>query len=475
MAKIIVSVGFEFPARVTESVSTNSDRSLLDADIIIFRGDLDAFPSETNVLREQQTYKGDRWISEEGSFALKRAVTHWRSQLKIAYETGKTIIILLAPFERVFVDSGERQYSGTGRSRRATVMLSEVHNYQFLPITLQVTAAVGRGIKQSADLEFLLPLWNLLKSHFEYQVMIEGKFKPLLLTRTGDKVVGGMIAGKGTMILLPDLVLPQKFLFTESGNWSSAAKQFGHQFLTAIAETDNAIRVEGDLTPAPDWASAPEFQFLEEQETRVVILSLDEKIELLTAQRQKEEEKLKEVGSLRSLLYEKGPRLESAVQEALRILGFQVDTFKTGEHEFDAVFQSAEGRFIGEVEGRDQKWIAIGKLSQLERNIQEDYARDEVETHAKGVLFGNAERILPRSQRGPYFTEKVLSGARRSKISLVCTPDLFDVIRYLKNTPDMDFAQKCREAIANCDGGIVAFPKHPNQMDDSELLPKSKS
>jgi hypothetical protein len=175
------------------------------------------------------------------------------------------------------------------------------------------------------------------------------------------------------------------------------------------------------------------------------------------------------------LLYEKGPLLEVAVREALKILGFHTETFKSGEHEFDAVFESEEGRFIGEIEGRDQKGIAIEKLSQLERNIQEDYAREEVQAYAKGVLFGNAERILPRSKRHSFFTEKVLSGARRSKISLICTPDLFDVVKYLKNTDDPDFARECREAIAACDGGIVTFPKPENETIEMDLVPRGES
>jgi hypothetical protein len=476
MAKIVVSVGFRFPGGIVEYIPTNSDRSLLDADVIIFRADISEFPSEETHLGQLRTYQGDRWLSEEGSFALKRAARHWHSQLKIAYETNKTVLVLLPPYEQVYVDSGERSYSGTGRNRHTTVMLARINNYEFLPIEVKPTAGVGTGIKPATDLGFLTPLWNFLKEHLEYQVMLEGtSFKPPLLTRTGNKIVGGLLSGKGALVLWADIRLPRETFVTEGGAWSKVAKQFGHQLLDLIIETDRVVHAESNVTPTPTWATASEFRLQEESQIQGSILSLDNEIETLIAKRRVEQERLIKAGSLRALLFEKGPRLESAVRDALTTLGFQADRFKEGEHEFDAVFESPEGRFIGEVEGRDQKGIAIEKLSQLERNIQEDYTRDEITTYAKGVLFGNAERLIPIEQRGGFFTAKVLSGAQRSRISLVRTPDLFEVAKSLRNFPDADFAKKCREAIALGEGGIVVFPKPERPSDDVGFLQTDKS
>jgi len=48
---------------------------------------------------------------------------------------------------------------------------------------------------------------------------------------------------------------------------------------------------------------------------------------------------------------------------------------------------SPEGdRYIGEAEGKENKAVNIDKLGQLERNIQEDFARDEVQEPARGIL-----------------------------------------------------------------------------------------
>jgi hypothetical protein len=169
-------------------------------------------------------------------------------------------------------------------------------------------------------------------------------------------------------------------------------------------------------------------------------------------------------------LYEQGKPLESAVLEAMRLFGFDAQPFSNGESEFDGVFQSPEGRCLGEVEGRDNRPINIDKFSQLERNLQEDFAREEITEHAKGVLFGNAFRLMPINERGEFFTAKCLSASKRINAALVRTPDLFAPARYLKETPDDAYAEACRKAIFNTAGNVVSFPPPPIQDMRSEFI-----
>src|SRR5207245_1319034 len=105
--------------------------------------------------------------------------------------------------------------------------------------------------------------------------------------------------------------------------------------------------------------------------------------------------------------------------------------FAESDSEFDVIFESPEGRCLGEVEGKDTKAINIDKFSQLERNLQEDFAREGVTEYAKGVLFGNAERLKPPAERGHAFTGKCITAAKRVHAALVRTADLFDPVRYL--------------------------------------------
>jgi hypothetical protein len=170
---------------------------------------------------------------------------------------------------------------------------------------------------------------------------------------------------------------------------------------------------------------------------------------------------LLQAGAVRALLFEQGPRLESAVLDALSTLGFSATRYNEGGSEFDAVFESPEGRFLGEVEGKDNKAINIDKFSQLERNLQEDFAREDVQDFAKGVLFGNPERLTDPSERKQAFTEKCIAAAKRVHVALVKTADLFDPVRYLKANSDPEYANACRKAIFGAAGEIVQFPVPP--------------
>ncbi len=92
-------------------------------------------------------------------------------------------------------------------------------------------------------------------------------------------------------------------------------------------------------------------------------------------------------------MFEKGKLLENVIIEALRLLGFKAVPYKDSTSEFDVVFESDQGRLIGEAEGKDTKAVNIDKLRQLAMNVHEDLQREDVSSPAKPVLFGNGFRL----------------------------------------------------------------------------------
>ncbi len=111
---------------------------------------------------------------------------------------------------------------------------------------------------------------------------------------------------------------------------------------------------------------------------------------------------------------------------------------------------------------REVPQFVSGVLTGNKRNIQEDFARDEVSEHAKGLLFGNAFRLSPVNERAKFFTEKCVSAAKRVGAALIRTPDMFGPAKYLKeNSLDTDYAEKCRKAIFIAAGDVVIFPIPP--------------
>ena len=147
-------------------------------------------------------------------------------------------------------------------------------------------------------------------------------------------------------------------------------------------------------------------------------------------------------------------------------MGFRATPFKDSDSEFDVVFESNEGRHIGEVEGKDNKSVSVEKLRQLSMNIHEDLQREEVSNPTKPVLFGNAFRLQPITTRGKPFTEKCIAAAVMSSTALVFTPDLFFVVKYLLHNEDLDYARECRRTLSDTNGR-VSFPKPPD-LESSE-------
>lgn len=444
--KKIFSIGFDFPGNAAEGFPLTSKQSLLDADIIIFEPNIDYYPSSRD-------YKGKPLISENDSYKLKEDAYYWRTELKTAFDSGKTILIFLSEFQEVYIYTSNQE-------------VKRFNNYSILPLDFkQIVPKRGKEIKVIKDLKFLATYWKEFAPYSVYEVYLEGEIpNPMLTTKTGNKVVGAIYSEeKGSFIFLPPIRYDEDsfIIYNEDQDeelWTKEAISFGKRLASCLIEVDKILKTSRESTPPPDWTWQSRYRMEKEASLEKRIKDINGSIEEMQNIRSELLVELEQEGRLRKLLYEKGSPLEEAILEALRLLGFKAEGYSDAESEFDAIFISPEGRFLGEVEGKDNKAIAIEKLSQLERNLHEDFAKEEVSEYAKGVLFGNAFRLQPPSERSDSFTHKCLTSAGRSKVALVCTTDLFNVAKYLKEHKDVSYAKECREAIMRAEGEIVKFP-----------------
>ena len=143
--------------------------------------------------------------------------------------------------------------------------------------------------------------------------------------------------------------------------------------------------------------------------------------------------------------------------------------------EIDAIFESEEGRFIGEVTGKENKPVDIDKLRQLSHNILQDSYRDGGREAAKGILFVNAYRLEPPENRKDTFNANCKNKAVLDSIALVATKDLFPVVHYLSSHAEeaakQDYARACREVLASGSGEIT-FPAPPPASTKTRSLAK---
>lgn len=466
MAKRIFSVGFNFPGDEAECISFESNWSLLDADIIIFEPRI-GYYGQSTISNKQ--HMGKPLLDESASFKTKERANHWKSELQIALDSGKTIIVFLSELEEFYVYKEKQELFEFDKD------LELFSNYSMLPINFdRIVPRFGKEIRIAQDLKFLSAYWKEFAPYSSYKVYLGGHFEnAILTTKMGNKIVGAIVSNKkGCLILLPPIRYDiDKFLeedeYDEEGNelWRPEAIAFGKRLTAYLVDIDKARQSNSEATPPPKWTKTQKYKLAKEVTLEREIESVTKRIEELKRHQTELNLQLEEEGKFRRLLYEGGASLEEAILKVLHLMGFDARRYKEGDSEFDVVFTSLEGRFLGETEGKENRAINIDKLSQLERNLQEDFSRKEVTEYAKGVLFGNAYRLKPLTKRPEFFTQKCITGAKRSKLALIRTPDLFQVAKYLNENNDPDFAKKCREVIKQTEGEIVVFPQIPSSSE----------
>lgn len=464
MQKNIFAYGFNLPdVEGFEPLSLTSARSMLDADIIAVEPSFRDFST-------YGLYQGVPKMDEHSSSIYRETKIRWAAQINAALKAGRTVVFFLTKPEDHFFYTGKTQNVGTAGRPRVQAMVHACSSYDFLPLH-QFNRSVADGVvftNTRDGAEVIGEYWQEFGQYSTYRCYFEPIMgsKTLLKTKGGEHDVATMLRiGSGNLIILPELTwghLNEDVAEASDDEgeyqWPDEYVPFTLRLRDLLFGMDKRLRATDECTEAPAWAAASEYRLDAEGVTEREMINVTAEMEILRAQHAELERQLAGKGALRALLYETGKRLEVAVREALAILGFDVQHFEDDQSEFDAIFVSAEGRFIGEVEGRENKAVDVKKASQLHRNISEDFARDDVSEMAIGVLFGNPFRLKPPAERDEAFTRKVLTFAETVNLALVKTADLFTATRYVMNSGDMAFAKRCREAIAAGTGSVVEFP-----------------
>ena len=452
MEKKIITIGYEIPGHSDWYFPFSSNQSILDADIIVFE------PNFSKYSRIGGNSQGKPNYAENVFLKLQEDSQYWQKELSTALEAGKTIFVFFKKFEEAYFQKG--------------LMKPKLYdNYQFFPVSIPtIVPRRGKEIVFSGHPIFS-SLWDIFEGKFKYESYLDYKVKtPLFTTRTGDKVVGALFrVGSGNIVLLPVLGYDRdKFRpfdrRARKYDWSTEATNFGSSLVKAFVDIDKALRNDDTRTPPPGWTNDENFQLARERTMREETDRKSEEIDKLTSEKSELLKKIDREGKLRDLLFEKGKALESVVISALEILGYKADNYDDGILELDQVIISPDGdRFIGETEGKDKSAVGVDKLRQLITNTLEDLDRDEVEKQAVGILFGNGCRLTKPSDRTELFTPKCIEATNSSNCTLVRTTDLFQVVKYIRESGDDDFAKSCRDAIKNGVGQIVEFPPIPNK------------
>lgn len=143
--KKILTIGFELCDENSEFCEFNSDLSLLDWDIILFKPSIDSY-----LHSYESMYQGKPCLSDDKSFQLREQSEHWRREIKSAIENGKLVIVYLGELREISIATGEKQFSGTGRNQKTTRIVTNYNNYFSIPVDLKPVKTKGQEIKLAA-------------------------------------------------------------------------------------------------------------------------------------------------------------------------------------------------------------------------------------------------------------------------------------------------------------------------------------
>ncbi|MCC8986408.1 MAG: hypothetical protein LM523_01620 [Candidatus Contendobacter sp.] len=201
-AKKILSVGFELASNDVTYCDFQEDISLLDWDIVLFKPVIGSY-----LTYSSDYYQGKPSLSDSSSFRLKEQCDHWHREIKDAFDSGKTVIVFLSELHEVYVDTGERRYSGTGRNQKTTRIVSLHNNYSVIPATLSPVSTKGAAIKLATrNADVIATYWKEFEEVSQYKVLLTAdKIPACLLTKNGDKPVGALYRSKnsnGSLIVI---------------------------------------------------------------------------------------------------------------------------------------------------------------------------------------------------------------------------------------------------------------------------------
>jgi hypothetical protein len=414
-----------------------SSVSLYDYDVVFWK------PAESlgGYSQYASSYMGRRSLTESESAAIVRDVDRRRTEFKEFVDLGRSLVVFLPGETQVFVDTGRREYSGTGKNRATTNIVQEFDIMRAVPTHLVRQAASGLEISPANDL--IASLFRQTSNDWVYRCILESheQVRPLFFVKGTNKIVGGMIRAKsrGILLLLPELFVDdsddeegEADEADEAEEKPSQQEDVGADIFHVDSEDESnpghlllswveSLMAEPDAA-LPAWAANYRFPTEEKRANEQSRLADDlshlmAKIDVLrVAQAQDEQWKTLIAGS--------GASLERRVRDAFEVIGFQIEEAELGRSDLRATY--GETLVVVEIKGVS-KSAAERYAAQLEKWVSEELA---AERPAKGVLVVNTWRDIPLDQRiQPDFPEQMLRYATQREHCLITGLQLLVMVK----------------------------------------------
>jgi hypothetical protein len=420
-----------------DSYAFKSGVSLYDYDVVFW----EPAQSLKAYIFSAPTWRGKTSLYEASSAELIQDIKRRRTEFKEFVEMGRCLVVFLPGETEVWVDTGKREYSGTGRNRASTKLVDTADIMKSIPLDLVRT--VGAGIEIEAADEVASSLLRETRGQWVYRCLIEDHkmLRPLFRVRGTKKNVGATLrtsANRGAIVLLPELYLDDENddYYEEpadSDEHAGTDEPVDAAVPNETKEPDEPNPSEAllawvqNLISAPDaelpeWAGS--FRFAEEVERGESLRLVENQIGAL--QQQVDELKADQArdDQWKALMVASGGSLERQVQRAFEVLGFEADDTTPGRS--DLRMRLGEQRVVVEVKGLS-KSAAEKHAAQLEKWVSEEVAAG---SSAKGILVVNTWRgTSPKRRTEADFPDQMIPYATQRSHCLVTGLQLLAMAR----------------------------------------------
>ena len=396
----ILSLDYD-PVYGTDASRTQfaSDQSVFDYDMVVW-DPAESFKFYAH-LREGM-FHGLPSLSDHASVQIMSDTVRRRTEFTEFMTMGRSLVVMASPPQGCYIDTGKREYSGTGRSRKTTRIVDDFDLLAAIPGgEIKLVKAGGKKVTIAGD----SPLSRLLtkyKSFIRYTAVISKPSATVIARVTGTSRAVSLVhnVGGGYLIFLPtfDFIASTDHQAGEEEDedwengsdgeeWLPEAESFQYDLQVAIEQLTGS---EGRSWPT--WANS--YLTSEQRKTRLEVTKQQKRIEAARAKLAKLQRESEELESQNQLFLGTGRPLEIEVKKVLELLGGTVHDPDPGREDWKVSFPERD--VVVEVKGVG-KSAAEKQAAQLEKWIAGSL--EETGDSLKGLLVVNTWRDLPIDER----------------------------------------------------------------------------
>lgn len=347
---------------------------------------------------------------DDQSAKLVRDMERRKNEIIELLKQGNNVFVVLPSEQNIYIRTGKKEYSGTGRNRATTNIVDVFDVLSFLPIEIECIKAAGRKITYVGNGSFDIIKENIM-GDFQYRSYIsKGEGIPLLQITNTAKNVGMVIKyEKGRIIFLPEFA--DEELYEDDSKWDESLIRC----INTLIQLDTELKQNIGGFELPEWTNS--YLLPKEGEALEKLNNYIKELDTLRHKIEVQEELIKELQKIKLVFTSTGQVLENICRKMFLTLGFK--EMQTEYNRSDLVLNYGVKDVVVEIKGLN-KSAGEKNAAQLEKWVCEHI--EQYGQQPKAVLLVNAYRnIILNKRTEDVFPKQMLKYSSSREQCLIST------------------------------------------------------